>query len=333
MSNLHWRPVRLCVRRIFKYRPQYVSFAPHVLLRMFQAKAQSMAYFGLGLLLSLILSPAIPTSAQNTPCKFDHTAVRFAGSPVEQTRCLLRPNRIGGVLGPERKKLPHPLEKLVGQLVVLHKDKLRKYLKKRNVSEGALGGSLDLPLSSAQLPRNEYTPALYFVIHDTSSPYLKDDPFPQYFNTDKNWKGNDLEVWIKQPVAHIFVNRLGESLTTTPFNEPVRKGWGTKFARDLLTAREKGLQLHIELIQPRRRDPNSSNPKNDRIAPVPGFTKQQYERLALLYVCASIRRGSWLVPAYHSAMDAGIKDAHDDPQNFELREFARALSSLIGKID
>jgi hypothetical protein len=281
----------------------------------------------------LFLSASDIMMAQNTSCKFDGSTLQFAGSPVEQARCLLRPNGIGGVLGPELKTLPPPLKKLIGQLVVLRKDKLRKLLNKHGITEDTLGGSLDLPLAGAQLPGSEYTQALYFVIHDTSSPYLKDEPFPRYFNADKNWKGNDLQIWIKQPVAHIFVNRLGESLTTTPFNEAVRKGWGTKFARDVLKAGAKGFQLHIELVQPRRRDPNSSNPENDRIAPVPGFTKQQYEKLALLYLCASMRRGSWLIPAYHSAIDAGIKDAHDDPQNFELNEFATALSSLIRKID
>jgi len=292
-----------------------------------------MIYWRLFFLPVLFLTALNNMSAQNTPCKFDGATLQFAGKPVEQARCLLRPNGIGGMLGPELKKLPHPLEKLIGQPVVLRKEKLRKYLNKRGIAEDTLGGSLDAPLSKAQLPGQEYTQALYFVIHDTSSPYLKDEPFPQYFNADKNWKGNDLQIWVKQPVAHIFVNRLGESLTTTPFNEAVRKGWGTKFARDVLRAGTKGLQLHIELVQPRRRDPNSSNPENDRIAPLPGFTKQQYERLALLYVCASIRRGGWLIPAYHSAIDAGIKDAHDDPQNFELHEFAKALSSLTGKID
>ena len=136
-------------------------------------------------------------------------------------------------------------------------------------------------------------------------------------------------MWLKQPVAHIFVNRLGESITTTPFDKPVEKGWGTKFARDFLKIDGKGLQLHIELIQPRRRDSNNSNPENDLIAPFPGFTGEQYKRLALLYVCASVRRGAWLVPAFHSAIDAGIKDAHDDPQNFELKKFAKKLKSLI----
>jgi hypothetical protein len=292
-----------------------------------------MIYWRLFFLLVLFLTALNNMSAQNTPCKFDGKTFQFAGSPVEQARCLLRPNGIGGILASELTRLPQPLEKLIGQPVVLRKDKLRKYLNRKGITEDMLGGSLDLPLSGAQLLGSGYTQALYFVIHDTSSPYLKDGPFPEYFNSDKNWKGNDLQIWIKQPVAHIFVNRLGESLTTTPFQETTRKGWGTKFARDVLKAEAKGLQLHIELVQPRRRDPNNSNPENDRIAPVPGFTKHQYERLALLYVCASVRRGSWLVPAYHSAIDAGIKDAHDDPQNFELNEFAKALSSLIRKID
>ena len=145
--------------------------------------------------------------------------------------------------------------------------------------------------------------------------------------------GNDLSVWLKQPVAHIFVNRLGASITTTPFNESVRKGWGTKFARDVLKIDAKGLQIHIELIQPRRRDINNSNLENDLIAPFPGFTDAQYERLAVLYIAASVRRGTWLIPAYHSAMDAGIKDAHDDPQNFELKKFADKLKSILKKID
>jgi hypothetical protein len=272
-------------------------------------------------------------SAQNMPCKFDQTTLQFAGTPVEQARCLLRPNLIGGNLGEQLKKLPSPLEKLIGRPVVLHKDSLRKYLNKHSISEDALGGPLDSPLSMATLPNGEKIPALYFIIHDTSSPYLKDEPFPENFNTDKNWKGNDIQIWLKQPVAHIFVNRLGDSVTTTPFEETARKGWGTKFARDVLKADGKGFQIHIELIQPRRRDPSGKNPENDLFAPLPGFTDQQYERLALLYVCASIRRGSWMIPAYHSAMDAGIKDAHDDPQNFELKKFAQALGSLIKKID
>jgi hypothetical protein len=277
----------------------------------------------------LLSSPAL---AQNTPCKFDEKTLQFAGSAIEQARCLLRPNKIGGVLDDELKNLPHPLESLIGETVKVKRESLRRFLQKHKIDEETIGGSLDKPLAKAKLPNGEELQTLYFIIHDTSSPYLKDEPFPENFNTDQSWKGNDLSIWLSQPVAHIFVNRLGESITTTPFDEPARKGWGTKFARDFLKADGKALQIHIELIQPRRRDATSPNTENDLFAPFPGFTKPQYKRLALLYIAASLRRGTWLIPAYHSAMDAGIKDAHDDPQNFELKKFARKLNALLKKL-
>lgn len=273
-----------------------------------------------------------PVMAQNKPCRFDEKTLQFVGSPLEQAKCLLRPNKIGGNLGEELKELPKPLPKLIGENVQIKKEKLRNFLAKHKISEENLGGNLDEKLAIATLPNGEKISSLYFIIHDTSSPYLKDEPFPDSFNSDKSWKGNDLTIWTNQPVAHIFVNRLGESLTTTPFNETTRKGWGTKFARDFQKADGKALQIHIELVQPRRRDANDKNPNNDLIAPFPGFTEKQYEKLALLYICASIRRGSWLIPAYHSAIDAGIKDAHDDPQNFELDKFASHLKKIFEKI-
>jgi hypothetical protein len=275
---------------------------------------------------------ALPIMAQNSPCKFDESTLQFVGTPIEQARCLLRPNKIGGVLGEDLNKLPKPLEKLIGERVLIKKEKLRKYLQKHKIDEENIGGSLDKPLSTAKLQNGDIVQTLYFIIHDTSSPYLKDEPFPAKFNKDANWRGNDLSIWLKQPVAHIFVNRLGASITTTPFDEQVRKGWGTKFARDFLKADGKGLQIHIELIQPRRRDAQNANLENDLLAPFPGFTKKQYERLALLYAAASIRRGTWLIPAFHSAIDAGIRDAHDDPQNFKLKKFAEKLKHLINKL-
>lgn len=272
---------------------------------------------------------AMTVPAQNAPCAFDSSTLRFEGDPVAQARCLLRPNRKGGVLGAPLAKLPAPFETVVGHKFGIRIEKLRRYLAKRAITEESIGGSLSDPLAAALLPDGSRERAVYFVIHDTSSPYLGDKEFPAGFDTDRDWRGNRLDVWIGQPVAHVFVNRLGESITTTPFSEPVRKGFGTKFARDFLKADAKALQIHIELVQPRRRDPQNPNPKNDLIAPDPGFTPEQYRRLALLYVAASARRGTWLVPAYHSAVDAGIPGAHDDPQNFSLDAFARALGDLI----
>lgn len=283
----------------------------------------------LSLIPLVCFAAVIPVPAQNRPCAFDSSALSFSGTPLEQARCLLRPNGIGGVLGPELRSLPSPLGRLVGRKVDVVRRSLEAFLTKLAIATDEIGGPLDQPLSSAKDAQGRSVPALYFVIHDTSHPYLEDADFPTGFDTDPLWRGNDLAVWTNQPVAHVFVNRLGRSLTTTPFSEPVRKGFGTKFARDVLKSDNKGLKLHIELVQPRRRDPSDPNSRNDRIAPAPGFTDAQYDRLALLYVAASVRRGTWLVPGYHSAYDAGIKDAHDDPQNFELRKFAAALGRLL----
>lgn len=278
----------------------------------------------------IIIFSSLSILAQNKPCKLDEATLLFIGKPIEQARCLLRQNKIGGVLGEELPKLPNPFEKLIGETIKIKKAKLRKYLQKQKIDEKTLGGSLDEPLATAKLPNGETIQAIYFLLHDTSTPNYADKPFPADIN-EKSWRFNNLEMWLKNPVAHIFVNRLGESITTTPFNQPVAKGWGTKFARDILKQDAKGLQIHIELVQPRKTSPNF--PKgNDAISPEIGFTDGQYARLALLYVCAGVRRGTWLIPAFHSAIDAGIKDAHDDPQNFDLDKFGKKLEEIIKKV-
>jgi hypothetical protein len=266
-------------------------------------------------------------SAQNKPCSYNAQTLQFTGTAVEQARCLLRPNKVGGVLGEQLERLPKPLEKLIGQKVEIKKEKLEKFLQVYENPASILGGSLGDPLSIGTTPSGDKISALYFIIHDTSSPYLGDEEFPVVMDYN-SWTGNLLDQWLKLPVAHVFVNRAGRSITICPFSETIKSGWGTKFSRDFQKADGKGMQLHIELVQPRRRDPNGPT-KNDLIAPLPGFTEKQYERLALLYTCASFRRGTWMIPAYHSAIDAGIKDAHDDPQNFELEKFTEKLNSLI----
>ena len=75
------------------------------------------------------------------------------------------------------------------------------------------------------------------------------------------------------------------------------------------------------------RDPGGGA-NNDAFSPSPGFTAQQLDRLALLYVAASVRRGQWLLPAFHAAIDAGIPNAHDDPQNFDLDGWLASLERL-----
>jgi len=252
---------------------------------------------------------SISTAAQ-TPCPFE--------SPDEDqiARCLLRPVKIYGDLGPEPTALPAPLNKLIGKRVKVKAKSLQRYLEARGVTEESIGGALATPLTTTR----------YFVIHDTSSPYLKDEPFPANIN-ETDYRGNNLTRWAQVKVTHVYVNRLGESATASNFEQIVG---ATKYERR--NPARTMLFVHVELIQPRRRDP-SGGPINDAFAPEPGFTEKQLERLALLYVAASVRRDRWLLPAFHAAVDAGIPDAHDDPQNFDLELWLAKVQRLLAELE
>jgi TonB family protein len=69
--------------------------------------------------------------------------------------------------------------------------------------------------------------------------------------------------------------------------------------------------------------------RNDARTPDPAFTTAQYDRLALVYVIASVRAERWLVPAFHAAIDAQIPNGHDDPLNFDIDSFARSVDILM----
>ena len=71
--------------------------------------------------------------------------------------------------------------------------------------------------------------------------------------------------------------------------------------------------------------------KSDVEAPDPGFTPEQYARLALQYVIASVRRGNWMVPAFHCVLDLHIGD-HDDPQHFDLAAWGAALEKTVADV-
>ena len=85
------------------------------------------------------------------------------------------------------------------------------------------------------------------------------------------------------------------------------------------------------MIQPRRSAPGRGW-RNDARSPDPPFTPAQYDRLALLYVIASVRADRWLIPAFHAAIDAQIPNGHDDPLNFNIDNFASSLDSLMAKL-
>ncbi len=246
----------------------------------------------------------------NTPCK--------PGTPTEQARCLLRPVGKYGILGPSRISLPIPFENLMGKRVSLSARALRKFLATKQIEESDLGGSVYDKVSQ----NDKKTSARYFVIHDTGTPTLeKDSVFPPDMN-DAIWSFNDFGYY--PALAHVLINRVGASATKVDFNTPLAT---TQYEKE--NQERTGLFLSVSMIQPRMRDETGL----DALAPEEGFTLAQYDRLALLYVSASVRKGYWLVPAFRAAVDAGLSEAHDAPQRFDLNLWAERLALLTTELN
>lgn len=56
------------------------------------------------------------------------------------------------------------------------------------------------------------------------------------------------------------------------------------------------------------------------------------DRLALTYIAASVRRGEWLVPAFHAVVDEGLANGHDDPQNFDVADWSQHLCGYLKQL-
>ena len=270
--------------------------------------------------LTTILTLVTATFAQNICSQFEPVPGRcdLNAAPAAQAKCLLRPVKKFGNLGNPLSSLPVPLDTLIGQPTgsSFTLDQVRHFLASKTIAESDVGGLLSVPLTTAS----------YFVIHDTSD-FSDAAEFASNINSETA-SINRLASRITNKVAHVYVNRVGQSGTAVVF-ESQDPPSGTKFGR--CNASKRRLFLHIENIQPRIRD-HSVSFENDAIAPNPGFTDAQLARLALLYVVASARSGKWLIPAYHSPVDLGFKNAHDDPQNFDLNKWAASLADLIAQI-
>ena len=256
----------------------------------------------------------IPT---NERCGFDEQRLSVRGSPLQQARCLLSPVQTGGTLGPPRARLGRVLERHVGRRVRIDRERLRALLEAEGLP--ALAASVETPLSRARNNDPQAPFARYFVIHDTSLELELAD-FPSNDSAQANGLGWTYPDGTQ--VAHTFTNRRGEILFAHDYAIPWR---ATKRERDAITGgHAKGLFLHNELNQVRLNEP-SGPPGNHSRAPVPGFTAAQYDRLALLYILASLRGGRWLIPGFHAVIDSGIPGAHDDPQNFDMAAWEAAL--------
>lgn len=272
-----------------------------------------------------------PISIKNMgPCNFDPETLSFSGDAQQQAKCLLTPLREGGKLGEPLDKLPDIFSERVGRSDNLpDRDALLALLKERGL-DVIFADRLGQPASRANDSDKEARSASYIVLHDTSAPNFRNQPWPLKIDDDP--KINSLARYscdnnIER--AHIFINRMGDIFAPHDFSVPWR---ATKF--EMATNFEgklKGLFLHIELVQPRKRHPKYRG-NNDFLAPSPGFPPAQYDALALVYAIASLRAGSWLIPAYHSVLDEGIYDKHDDPQNFNLETFADSLATLLARL-
>ena len=274
----------------------------------------------MSLCLLAALAIAVPASAELFGgCQFDRETLTFAGSPVEQATCLLRKVELMGA------KSPQPLPSVIRQAM----------------EQGGGPGAAQKAAALAGLPEPYRTyaigyqdkptsqteagiPLLYFVIHDTSMPFLANEPFPHRLNNDPGVNSFDAYLG-DEPVAHIFLNRQGQIWAAHEFSVPWR---ATKLESRVIGTPARGRFVHIETVQPRRFLPGASN-RGQTYGPKPGFSPAQYRMLAALYVYVSARAGRWLIPAFHSNVDDGIPDAHDDPQNFELGKFARELERLV----
>jgi hypothetical protein len=257
------------------------------------------------------------------PCRFEPDRLSFAGDPALQARCLTRPVGMRAKLGAIPDSLPAVLADRIGRQDLLPSRKAVAAVLTEMGLDGRFAESLFDPVSRAQDGDPFAVSARYFVIHDTSGPNLRRFPAnldgPARFNNLGNFRCSD--GW---ELAHAVINRGGDIFVGHDFAVPWR---ATKFERAVRFGTDlKGLFLHVEMIQPRRG-------RGGTIAPTPGFTDAQYDRLALLYAMASLRADTWLVPAFHAIIDADIRNGHDDPQNFELASFARSLETLVARFE
>ena len=270
--------------------------------------------------IAFVVAAANVLAAQSVCDRFQATPDRcdLNGTAVEQAKCLLRPVKKFANLGDPLQELPAPLLTLVGQPTAtsVTKDQLKRFLDAKAIREADVGGTVSVRLSRPK----------YFVIHDTSD-LLTSTEFPSTIN-DPASSLNNLSRRVSRKVCHVYIDRTGQSATAVNFESRTPPS-GTKFGS--CHRSQRNAFLHIENIQPRLRDP-SVRFANDALAPEPGFSEAQLERLALVYVVASVRSGKWLIPAYHSPIDLGFPDRHDDPQNFDLKSWATKLNELIEEI-
>ncbi|WP_338466325.1 hypothetical protein RXV95_12240 [Novosphingobium sp. ZN18A2] len=273
--------------------------------------------------LAAALLPASAAADIVGTCHFDTRTLSFEGTPSEQATCLLQ--HVGPFGKLEQRPLPPVFARLLAEpgwpsaaqrdaAIADFDEPYRDYAKRME----------NWPASRTETDK----PLAYFVIHDTSTPFYGDAPFPA--DIDHNPHVNSFAPYesgglAADPVAHFFNNRLGQVWA----GHDVATGWrATKLESRVVGTAARGRFVHVENVQPRRYAPGGST-REQTVGPAEGLSEAQYRTLAAIYVYTSWRAGRWLIPAFHATVDGGIAHAHDDPQNFDMKTFTAALELLL----
>lgn len=280
---------------------------------------------------ALFLQFRLPASVQ-----FDFEELKYRGTIQEQTKLLLRQPLSKGDVSCLPPDINGTFLNLLTYAFKLDGNKLKQYLNANQIEVSEVGGDINEKISTIVNSKQQKINARYFIIHDVS--YEETDSiFPNNIDS-ASYEANQFAYWThfqevikKRYIAHIFVNRLGESKTYVNFKD--KKGT-TKFEQKEFNKMSglAGLYVSVELVQPRLRPNTRTNYFS--LAPKEGFTKKQYERLALIYIVASFRNKGWLIPTFHICIDENLHpDSHDDPQNFHLPTFLENVLQIFDDIE
>lgn len=149
--------------------------------------------------------------------------------------------------------------------------------------------------------------AKYFVIHDTATEGRKFDP---------KKTGNNVHLWIAS----------NHSIQTKDWNEA---GDATKVETSNNTC-----FVHVEL----KRHPAKLDAIEEIKAKDTYYSYNQYALLAVAYIIASLRKGSFLTVTIHREVDRAIRykkggktvSGHGDPEKFDIVYFYNLVSKLLG---
>ena len=258
----------------------------------------------------------MPTHAQSIGgCRFDTGTLRFAGTVQQTAACLLQKVRKRGS-GSDAQEVPGWLQERMMTPVGFTAAQLQALAASRGVELAEVTGTL---------AKGDASNVRYFVIHDTSSPEIQSasNEFPANIDLE-TYSGNRLTGWTGLPGrVNLLINRAGRSRLTTDWHDS-RTRPATKIEQNSLVPASRSLFVHVENIQPRIKPQGTWA----WVAPTPGLSAAQEERLAFAYIVASYRAGRWLIPAYHFNIDQGLPNGHDDPQNMDLASWVARIAAL-----